>query len=114
MLETKPQSTVKENCKRINYYYLNHPYKGKRLFKHDTLANVVIQVVVYPGEEKKGKGRMIGVYRISENTLIGNYLWNYKKTNPYNIKKTTKKLFEHYANWVLDKLLCKNEIFPVY
>ena len=89
----------------IDYYIIDNNYKGKRLFKHDTWNNTVLQVVVHTGEKKTGRPNMIGVYRISEATLKGNYLWKVNDKLGLSIRYTTKKLFEYYVNKVIRKLL---------
>ena len=93
----------------IDYYMIDHPYKGKRLFKHDTWNNTVVQVVVNSGEKKKGRPNMKGIYRISENTLKGNYLWKIHERQGLPIKRTTKKLFEYYAHKTLREILKDSE-----
>lgn len=89
----------------IDYYILDDSEKGKRLFKHDSWNNTVIQVVVNSGKKKKGRPNMKGIYRISEVTLKGNYLWLADGNLGLKMKKTTKKLFEMYAHKVLQELL---------
>jgi len=90
----------------INYYIIDNNYKGKRLFKHDTWNNTVVQAVVRTGKKKTGRPNMIGVYNISEMTLKGNYLWKKDDGNfGLAIRTTTKKLFEYYVYEVIRKLL---------
>lgn len=88
---------------------IDHPYKGKRLFKHDKWNNTVVQVVIHPGEKKTGRPNMKGIYRISEQTLKGNYLWHIGERMGLPIKYTTKKLFEYYAHKTLHELLNDSE-----
>lgn len=76
---------------------IRHKYKGHRLFKHDNEKNIVIQIVVDPGERKTGRPHMIGMYRISEVTFTANY-------RPY-AKQTTQRLFLFYVDIMLIKLM---------
>lgn len=47
---------------------------GHRYFKYSVHSDTVIQVVITPGVEKKGRGHVFGVYVISLQTLFSNYL----------------------------------------
>jgi hypothetical protein len=48
---------------------------------------------------------MIGVYRISEMTLKGNYLWKVNKRLGLEVRMTTERLFLYYVNQVIKELL---------
>jgi len=47
---------------------------GHRFFKYSIHSDTVIQVVLNPGQEKKGRGHVFGVYVIARQTLFANYL----------------------------------------
>lgn len=47
---------------------------GLRYFKFSIHSDTVVQVVLHPGQEKKGRGHVFGVYVISRQTLFANYL----------------------------------------
>jgi len=94
----------------IYYYHIDNKHRGKRLFKHDTWNNTVLQVVVRMGEKKSGRPNMLGVYRIHEVTLKSNYLWTVKDENGVkkyglDVRYTTKKLFLYYLKLVISNLL---------
>lgn len=59
------------------YYKVNperKEYLGERFFKHNNVVEKVVQVCLYPGDEKKGKSNTFGIYLIHKMTLYSNYL----------------------------------------
>lgn len=63
--------------KKDQYYKVSssrNEYLGVRYFRFNPNSEHTIQVVLYAGESKKGKGNTFGVYLISRLTFFTNYL----------------------------------------
>jgi hypothetical protein len=73
-------------------------YLGLRFFKFSIHTDTCIQVVMSPGQERKGRGHVFGVYCISRQTLFSNYLGT-----GYAIP-TTKKEYEKAFDKVVKAL----------
>jgi hypothetical protein len=52
-------------------------YKGQRFFRFNPASEKTLQVVVFPGDEKKGKSNCVGVYMIHRMTFLSNYFMYY-------------------------------------
>lgn len=75
-----------------------HEYLGHRFFATSLHTDTCIQIVLTPGQEKKGRGHVFGVYCISRLTLFSNYM-----SMGYTIP-TTKKKYTEAFNKVVDIL----------
>jgi hypothetical protein len=68
----------KPPVEHYSYYQITQSrkeYLGVRYFKvRQSFKDSVIQVVVNPGQERKGRGNTFGVYLISRMTFFSNYL----------------------------------------
>lgn len=61
----------------IQYFKIKedrHEYLGERYFKIDWNSDKVVQVCLTTGDIKKGKSNTFGVYLISKQTFVANYL----------------------------------------
>lgn len=64
----------------MEYYQIKkdrQEYLGVKLFRFELNNPYVTQIVVYNGIEKKGKGHYVGVYLISKESFMSNYLGYY-------------------------------------
>jgi hypothetical protein len=64
---------------KFNWQYMvicdeRREWLGHRYFKFSIHTDTVIQVVLSPGQEKRGRGNVFGVYCIARQTLFSNYL----------------------------------------
>lgn len=85
-------------------YFITSGYLGKRLFSWNQYTGDVISVVVVPPPKKKGRPYMRGIYRVSESTIRGNYLWHLKDKRRTCVKETTEKLFNYYRNQLIEEI----------
>lgn len=70
----------------IEYYHYHCPERGERYFKVDRENNECTQVIISSGRLKKGRGYMIGIFKIKMSTFDGSYYWSYgKKREQYLI-----------------------------
>lgn len=63
----------------IEYYHYNCPERGERYFKVDRDNNTCTQIIVSPGNLKKGRKDIRGVFTIKISTFNGSYYWSYGK-----------------------------------
>lgn len=87
----------------FNWQYLEiaeerREWLGHRFFKFSIHTDTVIQVVKTPGQEKRGRGHVFGVYCISRQTLFSNYL------GMQYAKPTTKGKYEKAFDEVVKTL----------
>ena len=86
------------NTRQPLYWTVRKKYRkwrGTRFFRIDWQAQEVVQVLVTPGEEKKGRGNTFGIYTISLVTLFGNFM------GPGYLQSVTKAQFEEQFNEVV-------------
>ena len=70
-------------------------YLGNRYFKVDWSSDHIVQVCVHPGEPKRGRASNFGVYLISKQTFLSNYM-------PLNyVEPCTKGQFEKQFDTVV-------------
>lgn len=75
--------------KRHEYYKITKDrqhYIGIRYFKFNWNEEQVVQVIVFPGEEKRGKGPNFGICLISKLNFMANYLGS-QKVVPATLKE---------------------------
>ncbi len=74
----------------MEYYQIKkerQEYLGVKLFRFELNNPFVTQIVIYNGQEKKGKGHYVGIYLISRESFLANYLG-------YYVDKCTKAKFD--------------------
>ena len=74
----------------MEYYQIKkerQEYLGVKLFRFDLNNPYVTQIVIYNGQEKKGKGHYVGIYLITKESFLANYLGFY-------VNKCTKAKFD--------------------
>jgi hypothetical protein len=84
----------------MEYYQIKkeqQPYLGVKLFRFELNNPYVTQVVLYNGQEKKGKGHYVGVYLITRESFLANYLG-------YSVDRCTKAKFDKSFKNIVQKL----------
>lgn len=84
----------------MEYYKIKKEFQnsiGIRYFRFDYNNQYVTQVLLYTGEAKKGKGHYVGVYLISRESFLSNYLGRF-------VEKATKSKFDSEFKKLIIKL----------
>lgn len=87
---------------RFQYYRVQksrREYKGERYFRYHPNHEQVTQVCVYPGEVKKGRGNLTGVYLMDRGGFVMNWM-----APPY-LEPITKSTYDKNFNKVISFLL---------
>ncbi len=89
----------------IEYFIYNDATQGRRVFKWNHNEKMVVQAVVRPPLEKKGRGHVYGVFQIKESSFRSQWYWKFNTTLNDQLRHTTQKLFEYHANKVFSNML---------
>ena len=84
----------------MDYYQIKKEhqiYLGVKLFRFELNNPHVTQIVLFSGQEKKGKGHYVGIYLISKESFLANYLG-------YYVDKCTKVKFDKAFNEMVKHL----------
>lgn len=74
-------------------------YKGARFFAYDWNSDKVVQVCVWPGEEKRGKSNSIGISLITKTSFVSNYFTHYtRRCSKSEYEKELNKLIKIFQN----------------
>lgn len=85
----------------MEYYQVkkeHQQYIGVKFFRFDHNNPHVTQIVVFNGEQKRGKGHYVGVYLITRESFLSNYFG-------YYVDKCSKSKFDKAFKDMVKKLI---------
>lgn len=94
--------------KPVEYFHYICKQDGERYFQVDWKNNICLQIVLDPGQLKKGRQNMTGVNRMAMSTFRSKYYWYYGRlglSGTTQMLMTTENQFDQAYNRVLTQIV---------